>query len=112
MGEQEPQKPPEARSARDPRGDKVSQEVGQKAERKLKARGREDRSVWFGLGMIGLVGWSVAVPTLAGVALGWWLDGKLNDRISWTLTFLLIGVVLGCVNAWYWVKREGRDRDD
>lgn len=96
----------------DYRREHVTDEVRRKAERKLKARGREDRGVWFGLGMFGLVGWSVAVPTLVGVAIGWWLDSKLDDRISWTLTLLLLGVALGCLNAWYWVKREGRERDD
>ena len=35
-----------------------------------------------------------------------------HRRISWTLTLLIIGVVLGSLNAWYWVKRESRDRDD
>ena len=28
---------------------------------------------WFGLGMMRLVGWSVAVPTLLGAAIGLWL---------------------------------------
>jgi predicted F0F1-ATPase subunit len=32
--------------------------------------------VWFGLGMMGLIGWSVAVPTLLGAALGLWLDSR------------------------------------
>jgi ATP synthase protein I len=67
-------------------------------------------SVWFGLGMFGLVGWAVAIPALLGVALGVWLDGRVPGRRSWTLTLLLVGLALGCVNAWYWVKREsGRE---
>ena len=86
----------------------VDVEIGRKAERKLKARGERERGVWFGLGMFGLVGWSVAVPTLVGVALGIWLDRQLDDRISWTLTLLFLGIVLGCLNAWYWVERESR----
>jgi len=84
----------------------VGKEIGRKAERKLKARRSRQGEVWFGLGMFGIVGWSVAVPTILGIALGMWLDAKLQDRISWTLTFLFVGVVLGCLNAWYWVKRE------
>ena len=84
----------------------LGKEIGRKAERKLKARESRQREVWFGLGMFGIVGWSVAVPTILGIGLGIWLDAKLQDRISWTLTFLFIGVALGCLNAWYWVKRE------
>jgi hypothetical protein len=40
--------------------------VGAKASRKLKARRNSTQGIWFGLGMMGLIGWSVAIPTLAG----------------------------------------------
>ena len=40
-------------------------EIGAKAARKIKAR-KSTQGVWFGLGMMGLVGWSVVVPTLLG----------------------------------------------
>jgi ATP synthase protein I len=83
--------------------------VGRKAERKLRARRERRRGVWFGLGMFGLVGWAVALPTVTGVALGLWLDARFPSRISWTLSLLLLGALLGSLNAWYWVKRESRD---
>lgn len=86
--------------------DALSDRVGRRAERKIKAREQAERHVWFGLGMFGLVGWSVAIPTLLGVALGWWLDNRWPGQASWTLTFLIIGVALGCLNAWYWIKQE------
>lgn len=87
----------------------LGDQVGAKEERKLRARGRSDRVVWFGLGMFGVVGWSVAIPTLLGAALGIWLDRKFpNGRHYWTLAMLLAGVALGCFNAWYWVDRENR----
>ena len=82
-------------------------EVQKKEDRKIRARQHPGRSIWFGLGMIGLVGWSVALPTLIGVAIGLWIDSWAQSRYSWTLTFLLIGVAIGCWNAWYWVKRQG-----
>ena len=81
-------------------------EVGQKEERKLRARQEGDRGVWFGFGMFGLVGWSVSIPTLIGIALGVWIDKTWPSRYSWTLMGLIIGVLIGCLNAWYWVKRE------
>lgn len=89
---------------------KVVEELGRKVSaketRKMKARREKDRSVWFGLGMFGLVGWSVAIPTLIAVAVGVWIDLRWPSRFSWTLMLLFVGVVLGCMNAWYWVKRE------
>jgi ATP synthase protein I len=86
----------------------LEKQVGAKESRKMKGRREKDRSIWFGLGMFGLIGWSVAIPTLIGVAVGMWIDTTWPSRFSWTLMLLFIGVILGCVNAWYWVKRESR----
>lgn len=86
--------------------DKLTEEIARKAERKLKARGERRAALLFGFGMFGLVGWAVAVPTLLGITLGLWLDKHVPGRISWTLTLLFVGVALGCLNAWYWVRRE------
>ncbi len=89
-------------------GEKTFQkQVEGKVDRKIKAR-RQKKSVWFGLGMFGLVGWSVAIPTLLGIAIGVWLDRHAPSRYSWTLMMLVIGVSLGCMNAWYWIKKESR----
>jgi ATP synthase protein I len=85
--------------------------VERRAERKAAARSRRPRPVWFGLGMFGLVGWSVTVPTLLGIALGLWLDHRYPGRVSWTLTFLIIGIAIGCWNAWYWIRQES-ERDE
>ena len=88
--------------------EKMLEGVEHKAARKIRARRGGDRSIWFGLGMFGLVGWSVAIPTLIGLAVGIWIDMRWPSRFSWTLMGLIIGVALGCVNAWFWVKRESR----
>ncbi|MFO8084949.1 MAG: AtpZ/AtpI family protein [Desulfobacterales bacterium] len=80
-------------------------------DRKLRARQQNDQSIWFGLGMLGLVGWSVAIPTVIGVAIGIWIDKTWPSRYSWTLMMLLFGLILGCLNAWFWVKRESSGYD-
>ena len=96
----------------------LSQEVGTQAARKLKAR-RNPTGVWFGLGMMGLIGWSVAIPTLLGAALGIWLDQHYAGKHPWTLALLMAGLTIGCLNAWHWVAKEDRkmreeqdDRDE
>ena len=86
-----------------------SQEVGAKAARKIKARRNSTQGVWFGLGMMGLIGWSIVVPTLLGTALGVWLDNRHPGAHSWTLMLLIIGLVLGCLNAWHWMGKEDRE---
>ncbi len=87
-------------------------QIGAKASRKLRARQNPHASVWLGLGMMGLVGWSVAVPTLLGAALGLWLDRRYPGPHSWALALLVAGLVLGCVNAWHWVAKEDRAMDE
>lgn len=87
----------------------VQERINRRAERKRRARRQRGGDVWLGLGMFGLVGWSVAVPTLVGVALGVWVDTTWPGPHSWTLMLMLPGVVLGCVNAWYWISRERRN---
>jgi ATP synthase protein I len=86
----------------------LAQQVGVKAARKLKARGYTNHRGWSGLSMMGLVGWSVVVPTLLGTALGLWLDERYPGKHSWTLALLIAGLTLGCFNAWHWVDREDR----
>ncbi len=84
-------------------------QVGAKETRKLRAQRKATRVVWSGLGMMGLVGWSVSVPTLLGAALGVWLDKRYPAAQSWMVTFLIVGLAIGCLNAWHWVAKEQRD---
>jgi ATP synthase protein I len=108
-GARPPDAHPERRAAHPaaPPEQRFRDTVGRKATRRLRAQDREDRSIFYWLGMFGMVGWAVAVPTLAGIALGIWLDRTWPAaEASWTLTFLLLGVGLGVLNAWYWVRRE------
>ena len=83
-----------------------SQQIGQQASRKLKAQRNPTKSIWFGLGMSGLVGWSVTVPALIGVAMGIWVDRHYPSPYSWTLMLMLMGLVIGCLNAWHWVESQ------
>lgn len=85
-----------------------SQEIKAKVARKLKAQRNVTQGVWFGLGMMGLIGWSVVVPTLLGAALGIWLDNRHPGSHSWTLMLLVMGLCLGCFNAWHWVAKEDK----
>ncbi len=89
-----------------------SRQVGAQAERKLKAQRGAAKSVWFGLGMSGLIGWSVTVPALLGAAVGIWLDRHYPSQYSWTLMLLLMGLIIGCFNAWHWVDSEYKEMQE
>jgi len=92
--------------------DHFTQQVAKKEALKRKALRHKDETVWFGLGMFGIIGWSVAIPTLIGVAIGVWIDRSWPSQFSWTLMLLIGGVMIGCLNAWYWVRKSGRFNGD
>ena len=85
--------------------------IGANAARKLKAR-HSTQGVWFGLGIMGLIGWSVTIPTLLGAALGLWLDKHHPGTHAWTLALLVAGLSIGCLNAWHWVAKEDKAMRD
>jgi ATP synthase protein I len=85
-----------------------ARKVGAQAERKQRSKHHPYRSALFGLGMMGVIGWSVAVPTVAGVALGVWLDRHYPGKHHYTLALLVLGLALGCLSAWRWVSKEDK----
>lgn len=89
--------------------DSFREQVKKKAQRKKGTLDNNKKSIWLGLGMMGIVGWSVVVPTVLGTALGIWLDKKYSQSFSWTLTFLIVGLFVGCMIAWHWVIKEDKE---
>jgi ATP synthase protein I len=83
-----------------------ARQVGAKAARKLRLQSEHRPGVWFGLGMFGLIGWSVTVPTVTGAMLGLWIDRRHPGPHSWTLALLVAGLLIGCANAWHWMVQE------
>lgn len=71
---------------------KMTKQVKEKADRAVRARKNGDNVLVEGFKTMGIIGWSVAFCTIAGIALGIWL-GQV-------LIFLFVGIVLGCFLAW------------
>lgn len=95
-------------SANTPTGDyreKISKQVNQKEQLKIRARQEGGMRAISWLGMIGIIGWSVTVPLLLGIAAGMWIDSHFPSRYSWTVMLLFGGLGAGCINAWLWVKK-------
>lgn len=91
-----------------PNSERFIEKVDLREKRKLRTRRKKAGETWFGLGLFGVVGWSVAVPTVAGIFAGVWIDLKWPGPPSWTLMLLAIGLIVGCVNAWFWISRQQR----
>lgn len=86
----------------------LAEQIDRKAKRKLKAQRHSGTSAWFGLGMMGLIGWSIALPTILGATLGIWLDKHYKIQHSWTLALIVGGLTLGCFTAWNWLSKEDK----
>jgi ATP synthase protein I len=86
--------------------EKFARKIASKGSHKLRAKKSKEQTVWFGLGLLGLIGWSVVIPTLLGLAIGIWLDQKFPSPYSWTLMLMIGGLLLGCFNASHWVQGE------
>lgn len=87
---------------------KFPDEIGTKEQRRLKTERTPEVGAWYGLGLFGVVGWSVAIPTLIGTLLGVWIDLTYPSARSWTIMLLIGGLGGGCFNAWLWLNRQRR----
>jgi ATP synthase protein I len=65
---------------------------------------------WRAAALAGLIGWTVVVPMLIGIAIGRWIDRTWPSRLSWTIMLLFAGLALGCANAWNRIRQEQEDR--
>ena len=81
-------------------------QIGDKERLKLKSKKAGKPNVWQGFSVFGLIGWSIAAPMVALVLIGIWLDEHYSNSFSFTLSMLMIGLAIGCVNAWYWVRKK------
>lgn len=88
--------------------EELLEKIEKDSSKKIKSQ-EEGSEIMFGLGLFGIVGWSISIPTLLGVALGVYLDKKFTQSFSWTITLLFAGVILGAFNAWRWVKEKTDD---
>jgi ATP synthase protein I len=87
----------------EPDDDRFVREVRRQAER---ARAARDVSFFEGLRLVGAVGWMVVLPALIGAAAGRWLDRRNGSGIFWTLSLMMLGLVLGCAGAWRQARRD------
>lgn len=84
--------------------DDPADRIHQRAQNLQRARQRKNASPLHGLAAFGVIGWSVAVPTVAGALLGRWLNTVAPQNFSWTLALILGGLVLGGIHAWNWIS--------
>ncbi|MEP7173318.1 MAG: AtpZ/AtpI family protein [Aestuariivirga sp.] len=65
-----------------------------------------DMSIGRRLAQIGVLGWIIVAPTLAGLFGGRWLDAHFASGLFWTAPLLMAGLGLGCWIAWNWMQNK------
>jgi ATP synthase protein I len=84
-----------------------SEKVEKSAEELMKSRHEKSR-FWHYAQMLGVGGWLFVIPVVAGAYLGRYVDEKTRGDISWTITFIIIGIAIGAYNIWYFLLRKSQ----
>lgn len=78
----------------------------EKVARELKRARKEKSGFLHYASLIGMGGWLLALPIIAGAYLGNYLDKKTHMGVSWSLTFIILGIAAGIFNIWYFLYKE------
>jgi ATP synthase protein I len=71
-----------------------------KEERRKRWAEEGERPLWKNLSMIGALGWLIVTPTLLGVFVGRWLDGKLETGVTFSGALTFAGACFGFYLVW------------
>ena len=96
MTERVPQKP----------DDPVADASRLAAERDEMRRKDAEPSLGRRLGQIGVLGWAIVLPALAGLFLGRWLDRTYSTGVFFSAPMVMIGAGVGFWLAWKWMSRQ------
>ncbi|WP_136797179.1 MULTISPECIES: AtpZ/AtpI family protein [Desulfosediminicola] len=82
----------------------LSRDVDRKVERMKKAE-KEHHTILGQTIYLTTLGLVLVLPLIAGAYLGRWLDSMLEGySIRWTLSLLIIGLVVGAVNVYLLIR--------
>ena len=86
--------------------DPLVREVRRERDRRAAWRQEGDVSVARRLAQIGVLGWIIVGPMLAGLFFGRWLDARFGSGLFWSAPLLMLGLGLGGWFAWKWMHSK------
>jgi ATP synthase protein I len=92
------------RSNPEPDDDPLVRETRRRRDRHDQWLREVDMSIGRRLAQIGVLGWILVAPTLAGLFFGRWLDGWVGGGIFWTAPLMILGLCVGGWTAWKWMN--------
>ena len=73
--------------------------------RRMERAERERPTLLAQTAYIGVLGLLFVLPVIGGAYLGRWIDGLLEGySMRWTLSMLFLGIVVGAVNVYFFVR--------
>lgn len=87
-------------------GDAMAKAAHRASRRAEEYRSNPEPSLGSRLGQIGVLGWTIVVPTLLGLVLGRWLDKQAGGGVFFSAPLLMLGAAAGMWFAWRWMHRE------
>ena len=91
-------------------GDDTSDAMAEAARRASRRaedlRENPEPSLGSRLGQIGVLGWTIVVPTLLGLVLGRWLDRQAGGGVFFSAPLLMLGAAAGMWFAVKWMHRQ------
>lgn len=88
------------------RPDPVSEAARLAAQRNERLRKDAEPSLGRRLGQIGVLGWAIVLPALAGLFFGRWLDKTFAMGVFFSAPLVMLGAGLGFWFAWKWMSRQ------
>jgi len=80
--------------------------VESQSQRKIKAE-KEQASLAAQTIYLGVLGFLLVLPIVAGAYLGKWLDDKLSYfSLHWTLSMIILGVFVGVINVYLFIREK------
>ena len=87
--------------------DRLARAAQTAAEREAAGRADPEPSLGARLGQIGILGWTIVLPTLLCLFLGRWLDRMFGTGIFFSAPLLMAGAAFGFWSAWRRRHRQG-----
>ncbi len=86
--------------------DPIAEAARKASDRADEGRRNPEPSLGARLGQIGVLGWTIVLPALAGLFLGRWLDHKFASGVFFSAPLVMIGAGAGLWFAWRWMARQ------
>jgi len=64
------------------------------------------------LARVSTLAWNLVIPIVGGVLLGYFLDQRSGDSLTWTLSLLVLGVIIAFSNLYNLYIEQGREKID